>query len=716
MEEGETQVLDPIDPVRTPTSSAVPTMSRPNDGPVGRQEEVPHETPEEVQGGPMDHDGTKTADENENPNKKTRNRSRSKKTAAKKGDYNKPIPNIDDLLHNLKHQRIESDTNEEAGEAMDVTSPITQSQPPSIPLPTAPQPPSKPSTPNDPASRGRSLSPKTSNGKREGKGGTRKGSRPRESTAKQQDNDNSYVQSQPTPSKTGTAAGKKTSRAAAGNTTKKQNDTGKSAPGRSELQENVPQQGEQQELTGGRTRGAAVRTHPPLLDTRQEEQGNNPWIQTHNRQWTRNSPSSSTSSHPSGEGKNNSNDSTLEGLTTPAGNKKSDRQDASRPYCLDVTSHRFIPEDDTRIDILLRRIKGDDPDRFLLDTGSEGKTVIHNYPTIYSNEVTGIQWADAPGACHQYEDDDRRYVSVQAFVSVERPDTSVFHVIARRPLITFLMVFREKGMKGSDKWIFPPFAICQDFINEIINKCYSEDNKCVEAYNRSGKWGKIQTIILSSSDVDRLTEFRRLLTSRPYRGYSFDTFPKDAATVKADINILLRSSMKMFDTELIPKVLFSRNADLLAGTLRVLATRFFTKGETSHKGESKDEWRSVELKGNEQFMRCLRFIPESKPFLLGYDTVQLRGGLRPDEPTIAGAKRSWRGGATGLSSFSPSQHHQQQQLPAHSRLLDPQTHLAPPNRDDDNNTTKEAQGSNRGFPTKRGRPFRGGRRGRYPRK
>ena len=202
--------------------------------------------------------------------------------------------------------------------------------------------------------------------------------------------------------------------------------------------------------------------------------------------------------------------------------------------------------------------------------------------------------------------------------------------------------------------------------------------------------------------MDMIADFRRQVVLWPYKDFSFDTFPRDAAVAKADVSILLRASMKTFETEIIPKVLFTRNKEVIAGSLRVLSTRFFSAQETSHKGESKEYWRSIDLKGSEQFMRCLRFIPESRPFLLGYDAVQIRGGLRPQDPqTQVGNKRPW-------SDYTPTEGPLLVDPRGISPQLTPQQPTVPPH-------PSAYIPSDRG--AKRGRGSRGGRRGRgrFPR-
>ena len=311
-------------------------------------------------------------------------------------------------------------------------------------------------------------------------------------------------------------------------------------------------------------------------------------------------------------------------------------------FCLDISSYRFIPDDDARIAILLRRMRGDQPGRS--DIAIKDKKVMHQFPPISSSDVTGIPLLEAPGASFLHEANDK-FITISDFASEEINSPTVYHTVARRDALVFIIVTRPEGAKGKFSWDIPTLPMCQDYSNDFISKIYEGNNlQWASSYMRSGRWGRVGTIILSTRNMEALSEFRRQFALHSYRGSSFDTHPKDALTAKADVAILLRASMKTFRTEKIPTVLFARNQSVIAGTLQVLSTTFHTPDELSHKGESKEHWRTVDLKGDDQFMRCLRFVPENQPFLLGYDAVQIRGGLRPQEENFAiasGSKRSW---------------------------------------------------------------------------
>ena len=365
------------------------------------------------------------------------------------------------------------------------------------------------------------------------------------------------------------------------------------------------------------------------------------------------------------------------------------KQQRPETVCLDISSFRFIPDDDQRVAILLRKMKGDGPCRGDASLPSS-QVVLHQFPTIFSNDVTGIPLEEAPGASTLCATSDN-FLILTDFASVEVADPPVYHTIPRRDSIVFILVHREVGKRGKIAWDVPTLLQCQDFTNAFISMVYEGDDlhQWSKAYVRSGRWGKVGTMLLSSDSIEDLSELRRQIALWPYRGFAYDTFPKDVLTTKADVSILLRASMKTFNTEMIPKVLFARNQDAIAGSLRILSTKFFGAEERSHKGDSKEHWRSVDLKGCDQFMRCLRFIPESFPFLLGFDAVQIKGGLRPAESNqavVTGSKRSW-------DSIAP---------PPVLLLLDPRN-IVPSGSLPDENATRGA--------AKRGRNFRGARRG-----
>ena len=150
------------------------------------------------------------------------------------------------------------------------------------------------------------------------------------------------------------------------------------------------------------------------------------------------------------------------------------------------------------------------------------------------------------------------------------------------------------------------------------------------------------TVYLKTADMDQLNGFRGKIATTRYRGSAYDLYPKDALTIKTEIEILLKNTMKNFKTNMVPKVLFTRNKESLAGALRVLSTKFFSETDKTQKGETKMDWRLLSLHGDDQFLRCLKEHPESKPFPLGVESVQIRGGLRPPEPPALG-KRIWSG-------------------------------------------------------------------------
>ena len=408
---------------------------------------------------------------------------------------------------------------------------------------------------------------------------------------------------------------------------------------------------------GEKEKKAKEATSKPPSSSSQRTSGRIPKIKdrefpSHNKQWTSNkngqeknneeqqnnrSDGNKNNTNNTDHGANNSNSDSSNFNSGKAYNSKA--KEVKTAICYDVSSHRFIPEDDKRIGIMLRKMIGDEiPGEN--EKSADATMTIHSLPFVRSSDVTGVPLDQAPGALQLYETDESKFVTIADFATAERPDATVYHTIARRENITFIMVHRKESARGKRSWEIPPITACQDFINDLLSKLYSDATQIgtAMAYARSGKWGLVQTLVLHSKDMDVLADFRCQVTLWNYRGYNFDLFPRDVVVAKADISILLRGSMKTFQTELIPKVLFTRNADVIAGSLRVLSTKFFTAEEFSHKGESKEYWRSIELKGNEQFLRCLSFIPESRPFLLGYDSVQIRGGLRPQEslPPAAG--------------------------------------------------------------------------------
>ena len=339
--------------------------------------------------------------------------------------------------------------------------------------------------------------------------------------------------------------------------------------------------------------------------------------------------------------------------------------------CLDIYSPKFVPDDAKRVHIVLRKMFGepsDMPDLSYSSTAGSGQTIIHDFPAVSSEDITGIPLHRAPGSSMNINK--KQYLILADFVH----PPAMFQTIARKELLPFLLVSKPADAHAATRWEVTNAELARDFVNDMLGGLYMEDNNAADAYEKIGKWGLFTLVYLSTKSVEEIDGFRRFAAGWEYGGHTFDTYPKDALTAQSDISILLRGSMKAWKTELTPKVLFKRNIDSLAGKLRVASSSFFLPNEVSHKGESKAAWRKINLTGDDQFHRCLRNFPESHPFFLGADAVQIRGGLRPPEqhehqqqqhkPSLG--KRYWK---PAPSEIVVQQ--QQQQQPTNILLFDP---------------------------------------------
>ena len=109
-----------------------------------------------------------------------------------------------------------------------------------------------------------------------------------------------------------------------------------------------------------------------------------------------------------------------------------------------VVSRRMTT--DHRIGILLRKMRVDEMTKMDSST-PKNKIVIRKFPTIFSNEVTGVPLEQAPGVSSLLSMDDR-FVTVIGFSTVEMSEPPVFHTIPRHNSIVFVMAHREAGKRG----------------------------------------------------------------------------------------------------------------------------------------------------------------------------------------------------------------------------------------------------------------------------
>ena len=171
--------------------------------------------------------------------------------------------------------------------------------------------------------------------------------------------------------------------------------------------------------------------------------------------------------------------------------------------------------------------------------GSDGeKLIVDNYPTIKSQDVTGIPAEEAPGADLLSPADDNRYAMIADFATVEQQKPTIYHTITKRDSITFLLLHRPTTARGKCRWEVPTAGLSQDFLNDLLSRLYAEDiEAAVSAYTRTGRWGIIPTIVLKSASLSSLSEFRRLIVLTPFKDWTFDTFPRDAIIAKPDVSI-----------------------------------------------------------------------------------------------------------------------------------------------------------------------------------
>ena len=164
----------------------------------------------------------------------------------------------------------------------------------------------------------------------------------------------------------------------------------------------------------GKNSGGAQRTlgRIPRIDN-----SGKPVIESHNRQWladSKDAPSQGAAAEPSsGPSLQLARPTTMQG-----GRQNTTKQNNS--ICLDISSYRFLPEDDRRVAIVLRKMRGD-PEHQSVDLTSSNKQILHDLPTVSSEEITGVPLAEAPGADSLCGAEGDRYVSVPDFASTEIP-------------------------------------------------------------------------------------------------------------------------------------------------------------------------------------------------------------------------------------------------------------------------------------------------------
>ena len=146
-------------------------------------------------------------------------------------------------------------------------------------------------------------------------------------------------------------------------------------------------------------------------------------------------------------------------------------------------------------------------------------------------------------------------------------------------------------------------------------------------------FGDTGVLSLNTDDVELLHAFVQNINIKRGNGFIYTIIPRELVDVRSNVNTLLKPRMKEFDLQQLPRALFFRNAGL-TGKLVVVKSRTFGAADKTIRGESKEDWRSVEMVGDEDFMESLKTFPESHWFRLGAGAIQLWGGIRKEEKSV----------------------------------------------------------------------------------
>ena len=162
------------------------------------------------------------------------------------------------------------------------------------------------------------------------------------------------------------------------------------------------------------------------------------------------------------------------------------RQQKEPHVCMDITSFRFIPDDGRRVDMVLKKIVGDRIGKVSDAFRDEEQEEIHTFPTVFSNEVTGVPLMEAPGA--ESTVDNKQFITLAEFASKRAPLTQTFRSIPKKEVIPFVLIYKdEKKVMTEYRWENPDHQRSCDFINEVLCNMYEKDDQCHYAYQRTGK-------------------------------------------------------------------------------------------------------------------------------------------------------------------------------------------------------------------------------------
>ena len=250
--------------------------------------------------------------------------------------------------------------------------------------------------------------------------------------------------------------------------------------------------------------------------------------------------------------------------------------------------------------------------------------VHHNYPVVDRSE---LKLDD-----HRGLDDSRSRRFTVTIPELSVPSSQVItRTFETTDISKFILVGKRAGCV--EKWGIPPHLLFHDVINEVENIMRREKLPVRYVIDWQSKWdGDIGLLGLRMDNLAKLEMVRQLFTRVRIGGHLFNTFPKDGIAYSREVTTILRTDLRNFNVKFIPESLFDQNR-LLTGKLKVDYSKPFEVVEYPDPEWVKNDWRTVYMLADEEFLTSLKKYPTYYAFALGSSTVILRTDRNPENMT-----------------------------------------------------------------------------------
>ena len=197
--------------------------------------------------------------------------------------------------------------------------------------------------------------------------------------------------------------------------------------------------------------------------------------------------------------------------------------------------------------------------------------------------------------------------------------------------------------------MLPTVQKFHDLMNQVECRILREEYEFGSVLQWINVWDTIGVLGLSTGNREHLQVFGDFIASIVADNAVFSIVPKEMVIEENELSAILRTELRGFELDLVPKEIFKRNPDL-EGSLVISHSKIYGAADMTRAGQSKEGWRLVFMEACPLFLSKLKKFPDSHRFEFGSTGLQIWGGSRAPEPPGRKKGNGKNGGSRNYAS------------------------------------------------------------------